>query len=253
MSETGLVAPPPREGYSVADAGRFGWSSLSRDLNPERVGILERYLIGPRVLDAGCGGGGYVDFLTRRGLDVTGVDKFDMFLTVAREQGFRGTFRQADLTAGLPFPDRSFDTTYCFDVLEHVDDAAAIRELARVTGRRLIVAVPQQDLRPDRYLMTYGPYIDPTHVRYYTPDSLRALAATVRPKTVEIRPECPIRLDRLLRKEARFRSRVPGLAWVYGKALGFLTPRILWPEWHINLLAVIDLPGVDSPADGGAA
>ena len=46
----------------------------------------------------------------------------------------------------LPFADGSFDTTICFDVLEHVaDDGQTIRELARVTRRRLVLAVPQAD------------------------------------------------------------------------------------------------------------
>jgi 2-polyprenyl-3-methyl-5-hydroxy-6-metoxy-1,4-benzoquinol methylase len=53
--------------YSLENAEKFKWSSVSGDLNPERISYLRKYIVGSRVLDAGCGGGGYVDFLCRRG------------------------------------------------------------------------------------------------------------------------------------------------------------------------------------------
>jgi ubiquinone/menaquinone biosynthesis C-methylase UbiE len=50
----------------------------------------------------------------------------------------------------LPFPDRAFDTVVCAHTLEHVQELeAAIRELRRVTARRLIIVVPRQ--RPYQY------------------------------------------------------------------------------------------------------
>lgn len=55
-----------------------------------------------------------------------------------------------DLTA-LPFPDERFDVVICLHVLEHVpDDAAAVRELARVAapGGRCLVVVPWDPARP---------------------------------------------------------------------------------------------------------
>ena len=43
----------------------------------------------------------------------------------------------------LPFAARSFDTVTCLEVLEHLDDpAAAVRELARVARRAVVVSVP---------------------------------------------------------------------------------------------------------------
>lgn len=238
----------PAGEYSVANAARFGWSSVSGNLVGHRVRMLNETVIGPRVLDAGCGGGAYVDHLARRGLDATGVDKYDMFLATARERGYKGTFLTGDLTGTLPFPDGAFDTTFSFDVLEHVDDVVAIRELARVTRRRLIVAVPQEDTRPQHYLLTYSPYLDQTHLRYYTPDSLRALAAIVSPKRVEVAPEYRVPIDSLLRNEVKIGSRFPLLGWAYQKAFRFLSGRVAEPNWYINLLAVIDLPGFDAPA-----
>ena len=71
---------------------------------------------------------------------------------VARQRQFKGLFVQADLAHRLPFADGLFDTTVCLDVLEHVaDDGQTIRELARVTRRRLVLAVPQADQWMWRY------------------------------------------------------------------------------------------------------
>ena len=131
-------------GYSLENAKKFNWSSISGNLNAERVSHLENYLVGNKILDAGCGGGAYVEFLSHKGHEVTGIDKYDEFLKVAREQGREGNYVQGDLT-NLPFADKAFDCTFCFDVLEHIDDLLAIKELARVTKKRLIIAVPKED------------------------------------------------------------------------------------------------------------
>ena len=135
-----------------------------------------------------CGGGADVHHLTGKGYEVTGVDAHGAFLTVANERGYLGKFIKADLTETLPFDDKSFDTTYCFDVLEHIDDAFAIRELVRVTRQRLIVGVPQKDDRKEKYLTTYYPYLDLTHLRYYTIDTLRDLLTSAGGCAVEVFP-----------------------------------------------------------------
>lgn len=235
------TAATPHGEYSVENATRFHWSSVSGNLNPERVRVLDNYVFGPRVLDAGCGGGAYVDHLARHGLDATGVDKHDVFLANARQRMFRGQFLQGDLCDRLPFDDGAFDTTVCFDVLEHVDDEAALRELARVTRKRLIVAVPHEDRRPNGYLMTYCPYLDMTHLRYYTEESLRRLAATVAPARVEVFPESRVPLEVLVRKEFRVRSRYRLLNRLYQRLFTFLVLRSKAPDWYVGLVAVIDL------------
>ncbi|KAF3885779.1 class I SAM-dependent methyltransferase [Tolypothrix bouteillei] len=158
--------------YTIENAEKFNWSSVSGQLNPERVSHLDKYLIGKKILDAGCGGGAYVEFLSQKNLEVTGVDKYEHFLQVARQKGKLGTYIQADIT-NLPFPDKVFDCTYCYDVLEHIDDQAAIKELIRVTSKRLIVAVPQEDEIMKKFNLTFLHYQDKTHLRNYTENSLK--------------------------------------------------------------------------------
>lgn len=92
--------------------------------------------LGPAtsVLDVGCR-----DCALRRHLPLatsyTGVDL---------EQNAAGTVDHiADLTRGLPFPDRGFDAVCALDVLEHTDDIhGSFAELARVAARLMIVVLP---------------------------------------------------------------------------------------------------------------
>ena len=186
-----------RVGYSIENAERYKWSSVSGDLNSERIAILEKYLVGREVLDAGCGGGAYVNFLSSKGLDVTGIDKFEMFIGKTRVRDYKGTFTIGDLT-DLPFRDKSFDVSYSFDVLEHIDDIAAIQELARVTRHRVIVAVPQEDDFFIRFGLTFLHYQDQTHLRNYTDQALRVLADRVAPAQVTVFPELAVPASYLL-------------------------------------------------------
>ena len=232
----------PDNGYSLENARAFGWNSISGDLLPERVELLNKYVVGRTVLDAGCGGGGFVDHLTRQGFQATGLDTHDVFLRVARERRFKGRFVQADLDGPLPFADGLFDTTICLDVLEHVnDDTYTIRELARVTRRRLVIAVPQEDRWMPRYRLIFYPYRDPTHRRYYTPESLQALATSLGARRVEVFGEQQIPLHSLALQLLHPHSRYPGLTRVYQRLFTFLVLRSSSSPLYQNLAAVVDL------------
>lgn len=240
---TEQVAPAPQDTYTLENATLFGWDSVSGNLLPERVDLLRQYVVGTTVFDAGCGGGGFVDYLAGEGFRAVGADKHAVFLNVARDRRFRGTFVQADLAWPLPFADNSFDTTICLDVLEHVaDDAETIAELARVTRRRLVIAVPQEDQWMWRYRLIFYPYRDPTHRRYYTPESLRTLADSIRPHHVEVFGEQQIQLQDLALQLLHPRSRrFRILTRIYQKLFTFLVLRAYSPVLYQNLAAIIDL------------
>lgn len=86
------------------------------------------------VLDVGCRDTVLKTYLPE-GTRYSGVDLF---------QNDAGSVDYVtDLTKGLPFEDRSWDTVMALDVVEHVDDMhAALAELWRVSARHLIVVLP---------------------------------------------------------------------------------------------------------------
>lgn len=115
----------------------------------KRVGILGRWvdLRKARILDAGCGAGGYVKALIAAGADVRGIeyepDKVSDWQ--ARNPGDDRVCR-GDLAA-LDFSDQSFDAVMLNEVLEHVpDDRKALAEASRVLRARgkLVIFSPSR-------------------------------------------------------------------------------------------------------------
>ena len=97
-------------------------------------------------LDAGCGEGFVAEILLRQlpGLQLTGFDFNPAAVAVAATRVQNATFQAASIF-DIPYPDRSFDVVGCFEVLEHQrDPAAALRELARVADRAVVLSVPHE-------------------------------------------------------------------------------------------------------------
>ena len=101
-------------------------------------------VIGPTILDVGCGTGYLLKAITAGRQEqftrVTGVEfvRPDGLNTDGME------FIEAPIER-LPFADGSFDTVICTHVIEHIlDYRAAIPELRRVAAKRLIIVVPQE-------------------------------------------------------------------------------------------------------------
>ncbi len=87
---------------------------------------------GHRVLDVGCGTGVLARAAAERTDAVTGVDRNDGMLAVARARSTTVDWRRA-VAEELPFPDSRFDRVLSQFVLMFVDDAtAALGEMARV-------------------------------------------------------------------------------------------------------------------------
>ena len=122
--------------------------------------LISRFhrLIGARLaalapesfLDAGCGEGFVARVLATRlpGVAVTGCDLSPAAVRLAAAEQPEAAFAVASILA-LPFPDKSFDVVGCFEVLEHLPADApelALRELARVARRGLVLSVPQEPL-----------------------------------------------------------------------------------------------------------
>jgi ubiquinone/menaquinone biosynthesis C-methylase UbiE len=110
----------------------------------------------PAVLDVGCGYGNHLFMLNSRlglpqNLRLVGVNLDPNQLGFAQAfassvEGYQNCeFHHADLSAGLPFDDRTFDVVSLSDVLEHMTDpAGALKELMRVTrsGGLIVLSTP---------------------------------------------------------------------------------------------------------------
>jgi len=117
---------------------RHFWFSGRRALAGRQ---LSRFLgEGPaRALDLGCGTGSTAEWLEERGLQGFALDVDLHGIPSPR----RARYARGSATA-LPFVDEAFDAVVAMDVLEHVDDEAALAEVRRVLkpGGLLFASVP---------------------------------------------------------------------------------------------------------------
>jgi ubiquinone/menaquinone biosynthesis C-methylase UbiE len=142
------------QGYRESDAHRSG-----RDLE-----LFAEWAAGQTVLDVATGGGHVARRLREAGCTLVTCDP--------------APGMKADVLCHaehLPFADGSFDIVTCRVAAHHFEDvAAALREMARVSGGLLLVAdnlfVDEAGEEADRLR-------DPTHVRNYSEDEWRGLFA----------------------------------------------------------------------------
>src|SRR5581483_12198706 len=120
--------------------------------------LLEPHLqSGPRVLDAGCGTGGYLRWLLDGGSvsSAAGVDVATAAVELARRHVPEADLHVAPLSE-LPFAAGAFDLVVSNDVLQHVDESeleASLGELRRVLragGTLLLRTNGSWRLRPER-------------------------------------------------------------------------------------------------------
>lgn len=131
---------------------------------------------GQRIIDFGCGTGGYAARLKALGRDVVAVDTNPAHVAATAKLGVEAH----EVSGRLPFPDQSVDTLLMIEVLEHIDDAdveAVLTEVRRVVRRNLLMTVPDcadvdqlmaAGLTPDHFLAT-------DHVQFFTRERLQAL------------------------------------------------------------------------------
>jgi len=121
---------------------------LYRDLIGDRLGELE-IAAGDRVLDVGCGPGAFGAAFTSYGFETTGVDGAPNMVAKANKNGLGAVL--GDITAGLPFPDRSFHlltAAYVAHGLRPTDRLSMYREMCRLGSRQVLLHDFPQSTEP---------------------------------------------------------------------------------------------------------
>lgn len=97
------------------------------------------------ILDVGCGQGYPMLMLKKvKRVESTGVDLFDEYLQEARRLQSHEHLIKADVTK-LPFPDKSFDTVICLQVIEHMPKKQGellLKKLEQIARCQVIIATP---------------------------------------------------------------------------------------------------------------
>jgi len=132
-----------------------------------------------RVLDLGCGVGIFLDCLRQQGIDAKGVECDSRVAEYARGMGLNVV--TGDALEYLENTDASYDGIYCSHFVEHLP-IDAVQQLLQLMAERvtvggvLVLVFPDPESIRSQLL---GFWRDPEHVRFYHPELVISMAATV--------------------------------------------------------------------------
>jgi 2-polyprenyl-3-methyl-5-hydroxy-6-metoxy-1,4-benzoquinol methylase len=152
---------------------------------------------GAFILDLGCGGGEFLDFLRRSGFrELHGVDYSGEQVARCHDRGLPFVTKVADAKAFLRTHVGQFDCVVMNDVLEHIPKADCIATLEEVRhalkpGGALLVKVPNAA----NVFGLVARYLDFTHEIAFTEHSLRQVLLASGYRDVEVKgPAVRLRL-----------------------------------------------------------
>jgi 2-polyprenyl-3-methyl-5-hydroxy-6-metoxy-1,4-benzoquinol methylase len=167
----------PRDNRS--QASRLWRTRITGRSSPERRGTIPWHGRG-RLLDFGCGGGGFLRRMAERGWSVTGLDS-----SAAAVETIRNDLGLNCLHGTLPHPELqpcSFDVITMWHSLEHVHEPLAVLRDAfelLAPGGKLIVACPNYESWPARWFGSTWFGLDlPRHLTHFTKHTLTEMLAT---------------------------------------------------------------------------
>ena len=165
---------------------RGGLATVSSDLNPNKIALLQAFLVSGSCVELGCGSGQYGDAITQRCDGLLQVDLVDRRAPAARSFPF-AAMNAVDVAA----LGRRFENVVALDILEHMpDEDRFLAAVAAVCTRRLIVSVPNaDDSQPAMMGLTHFHHTDKTHQREYSPQSLELALARHGFRVLETRPQ----------------------------------------------------------------
>ena len=150
-SQEPLVVKTFDEKAATYAAGYTGESATAHSfrIRRERAYEMSADKRGGNILDVGCGPGLTIDHFVNRGFQFYGVDISQEMIRQC--QAAFASVPAAHFSVGrieaMEFPGAMFDVVLSLGVVEYIeDDAAAVREMARVTrpGGSIIVSLPNR-------------------------------------------------------------------------------------------------------------
>ena len=161
-------------------------------LNRERQQLDALFLNGRtpgRLLDVGCGDGGFLFRMKQLGWEVQGVD-FDAKAIESAKTLYGLELKTGDLR-GAQFPEKSFDAVTLHHVIEHVPDAVEeFRECCRLLkpGGLLVAVTPNvNSLGHQAFGRHWRGLEPPRHLHLFSPNSLRRCAEQAGLQVVQAR------------------------------------------------------------------
>ncbi len=176
--------------YEVYRTAGFG--DTDRAAVGEAYGEYLPYLpadLGARLLDLGCGGGEFLDFLREHGFSrAEGIDRSREQVTRCHDRGLAHVEHVADTPEFLNARPRTFNAIILNDVLEHVPKAQIVPLLqtirnSLVEGGSALIKVPNSA----NLFGLVARYLDFTHEVGFTEHSLRQVLIAAGFETPSIR------------------------------------------------------------------
>lgn len=167
------------------DCKKNSLSLYSKEINGQKIQLLDEYLVSGSTLDIGCGNGLYGLHASMIGSEVLQVDLEDRRDQRARHLPIRIMDAQE-----LDLQVDGFDNILAFDIMEHLDnDLLFLQIIRKICRKRLILSVPNlDDEQPMMVGLTHMHHLDKTHRKEYTQESLIEVLVNAGFRIVTIRP-----------------------------------------------------------------
>lgn len=174
------------DAYNGAQTGYFTKTSSKLRRSSKRLRIIRRFskTSGGNFLDVGCNGGFMVEAARRVGYTAWGIDPDLVSLEYARahfpdSRYFHGVIDEFDPRDSVGAAVR-FDMAYCSEVIEHVPQPQAfLRDINRLLKPGGVLYLTTPDIshwRRPRRLENWDGFCPPSHLLYFSPENLIALA-----------------------------------------------------------------------------
>ena len=193
-----------------AYGGSESYDRLRNTLTFKRMmRLLKKHRIDPRVVfELGFGGGLILRKFLDKGMDVSGVERNMLEIEIDADVRKRGTLYFAEAEK-FEFPPDSFDLVYGIHLVEHLDDPSKVFDgsyrALRNRGMIYLITPAGDSTGLRRYGDAWWNLEDPTHLRFFSEDSItRALGKAGFKRVIVRRPiwdSMTLEINSLLRRK----------------------------------------------------